>query len=262
MSMVFLNFASLSNLRKPVFVSWHAQHVNAATVRYKDMSSSWGKTKEAATGDLSLWKHAMRPHPIFRPCSSTGKVLPWNSDLKKTQGKHLEGCELNKSFIIILKTHEQPRNQEHVTWKWLGSMNHWPQKASCPEEKVDTFAFSRCYRRYQELLEIPGSEVSENCLASFVADNPTHLASAFYTVWVCWRESQQGTAQEVARRYATWILRRVYHGLSLDFCQALGFQTCTPVRPVLRLLFWRPKMGNIVGWGVQAQMSCGKPLWL
>ena len=51
-------------------------------------------------------------------------------------------------------------------------MNRWPQKASCPEEKVDTFAFSRCYCRYQDLLEIPGSEVSENCLVSFVADNP------------------------------------------------------------------------------------------
>ena len=76
---------------------------------------------------------------------------------------------------------------------------------------------------------------------------PTHLASAFYKVLVCWRESQQGTAQEVARRYATWILRRVYHGLSSDFCQALGFQTCLerPVRPVLRLLFWRPKMGRV-----------------
>ena len=84
MSRVFLNFASLSNLRKPLFVSWHAQHVNAATGRYKDMSSSWGKTKEAATGDLSLWKHNEAP-PHFQTCSSTGKVLPWNSDLKPTR---------------------------------------------------------------------------------------------------------------------------------------------------------------------------------
>ena len=110
----------------------------------------------------------MRRHPIFRLVPPLEKcfheTVTWSQ-----QGKHLEGCELNKSFK---KTHEQPRNQEHVTWKWLGSMNHWPQKASCPEEKVDTFAFSRCYRRYQDLLEIPGSEVSENCLASFVADNP------------------------------------------------------------------------------------------
>ena len=44
-------------------------------------------------------------------------------------------------------------------------MNHWPQKASCPEEKVDTFAFSRCNRRYQNLCEIPGSEVSSFVLA-------------------------------------------------------------------------------------------------
>ena len=169
MSRVFLNFASLSNLRKPVFVSWHAQHVNAATGRYKDMSSSWGKTKEAATGDLSLWKHAMRRHPIFRLVPPLEKcfheTVTWSQ-----QGKHLESCELNKSFKK--KTHEQPRNQEHVTWKWRGSMNHWPQKASCPEEKADTLALSRCYRRYQDLLEIPGSEVSENCLVSFVADNP------------------------------------------------------------------------------------------
>ena len=56
-------------------------------------------------------------------------------------------------------------------------------------------------------------------------------------------ESQQSTAQEVARNYATWILRRVYHGLSSDFYRALGLQTCRdrPVRPVLKLLFWRPK---------------------
>ena len=49
MSRVFLNFATLSNLRKPLFGSWHAEHVKAATGRYKDMSFSWGKTKEAAT---------------------------------------------------------------------------------------------------------------------------------------------------------------------------------------------------------------------
>jgi len=80
---------------------------------------------------------------------------------------------------------------------------------------------------------------------------PTHLASAactcFRLLGPFHRESQQGTAQDVARRYATWILRRVYRGLSSDFCQALGFQTCLerPVRPVLRLLFWRPKMGRV-----------------
>ena len=80
---------------------------------------------------------------------------------------------------------------------------------------------------------------------------PTHLASAFCTCFRLLgpfhRESQQGTAQEVARRYATWILRRVHRGLSSDFCQALGFQTCLdrPVRPVLRLPFWRPKMVHV-----------------
>ena len=50
---------------------------------------------------------------------------------------------------------------------------------------------------------------------------PTRLASAFYTRFCLLgspfhRESQQSTVQEVARRYATWILRRVYHGLSSD----------------------------------------------
>ena len=97
MSRVFLNFASLSNLRKPLFVSWHAQHVNAATGRYKDMSSSWGKTKEAATGDLSLWKHAMRRHPIFRLVPPLAKCF-YETVTWSQQGKHLEGCELNKSF--------------------------------------------------------------------------------------------------------------------------------------------------------------------
>ena len=78
---------------------------------------------------------------------------------------------------------------------------------------------------------------------------PTH--PAFYTCFgflgPFHRESQQSTAQEVARRYATWILRRVSHGLSSDFCQALGFQTCLdrPVRPVLRLPFRRPKTGRV-----------------
>ena len=97
MSRVFLNFASLSNLRKPLFVSWHAEHVKAATGRYKDMSSSWGKTKEAATFDLSLWKHAMRCHSIFRLVPPLEKcfheTVTWSQ-----QGKHLEGCDLNKSF--------------------------------------------------------------------------------------------------------------------------------------------------------------------
>ena len=147
---------------------------------------------------------------------------------------------------------------------------------------MDTFAFSRCYCQYQNSLEIPGSEVPENCLASFVADSlqqmllsvpklvgdsrvgssrklpgqlrcrqPTRLASAFYTCFRLLgpfhRESEQSTAQEVARGYATWILRRVYHGLSSDFCQALGFQTCLdrPVRPVLRLSYKRPKTGRV-----------------
>ena len=68
-----------------------------ATGRYKDMSSSWGKTKEAATGDLSLWKHAMRRHPIFRLVPPLEKcfheTVTWSQ-----QGKHLEGCDLNKSF--------------------------------------------------------------------------------------------------------------------------------------------------------------------
>ena len=80
---------------------------------------------------------------------------------------------------------------------------------------------------------------------------PTRLASAFYTclrlLGPFHRESQQSTAQEVARGYATWILRRVYHGLSSDFCQALGFQTCLdrPVRPILRLSYKRPKPGRV-----------------
>ena len=76
---------------------------------------------------------------------------------------------------------------------------------------------------------------------------PTHLASAFYTCFRLLgpfhRESEQSIAQEVARGYATWILS----GLSSDFCQALGFQTCLdrPVRPVLRLSHKRPKTGRV-----------------
>ena len=68
------------------------------------------------------------------------------------------------------------------------------------------------------------------------------LASAFCTCFRLLgpfhRESHQSTA-EVARRSATWILRRVYHSLSSDFCQAVGFQTChdRPVRPVVRLSY-------------------------
>ena len=79
---------------------------------------------------------------------------------------------------------------------------------------------------------------------------PTRLASAFYTCFRLMgpfhRESHQSTA-EVARRSATWILRRVYHGLSSDFYQAVGFQTChdRPVRPVLRLSYKRPETGRV-----------------
>ena len=260
MSTVFLNSASLSNLRKPLFVSWHAQHVNAATGRYKDMSSLWGKTKEAATGDLSLWKHAMRRHPIFRLVPPLEKCFHETVTWRK-QGKHLEGCELNKSFIIILKNPRTANKSRTCNMKMAWFYESLTAKS---------FLTRRNLRLQQMLPSVPRL-VGDSRVGSFRklpgqlrCRQPTHLASAFYTVLVCWRESQQGTAKEVARRYATCILRRVYHGLASDFCQALGFQTCLdkPVRPVLRLLFWRPKMGNIVGWGVQAQMSCGKPLWL
>ena len=109
--------------------------------------------------------------------------------------------------------------------------------------------------RVQMLLSVP-KLVGDSRVRSFPklpgqlrCRQPTH--PAFYTCFgflgPFHRESQRGTAQEVARRYATWILRRVSHGLSSDFCQALGFQTCLdrPVRPVLRLPFWRPKTGRV-----------------
>ena len=110
-------------------------------------------------------------------------------------------------------------------------MNHWPQKASCPEEKVDTFAFSRCYRRYQDLLEIPGSEVSENCLASFVADNPRIWLRLSIQFWFVggnhsralrrkWQEGMQlgfwGECIMVYRQISVklWDSRPVLKGLS------------------------------------------------
>ena len=107
-------------------------------------------------------------------------------------------------------------------------------------------------RLQQMLLSVPKVVGSSRKLPGQLrCRQPMHLASAACT---CFRllgpfhwESQQSTAQEVARIYATWILRRVYHGLSSDFYRALGLQTCRdrPVRPVLKLLFWRPKTGRV-----------------
>ena len=68
----------------PLFGSWRAEHVKAATSRYKDMSLSWGKTKEAATmlENCNSWQgwfitleacHKAPPH--FQTSSSAGKVL-------------------------------------------------------------------------------------------------------------------------------------------------------------------------------------------
>ena len=102
--------------------------------------------------------------------------------------------------------------------------------------------------RLQMLLSVPklvgDSRVgSSQKLPQLCCRQPSHLASYLFSfVGTVHRESQQGTAQEVARRYAAWILRRVYRGSSSDSRPVL---IGGPVRPVLRLPFWRPKTGRV-----------------
>ena len=126
---------------------------------------------------------------------------------------------------------------------WLGSMNHWPQKASSPEEKVDTFAF-RCYCQYQNLLEIPGSEVPENCLASFVADNPRIRLSIL--VLVSWDRFTGNHSRALRRKWQEGMQLGFWGGCLMVYRQiSVKLWDSRPALIGLSDLSWDSRSGDL-----------------
>ena len=97
-------------------------------------------------------------------------------------------------------------------------MNHWPQ-----EEKVDTFAFSSCNRRYQNLLEIPGSEISSFVLAHLNVKKTATVSSWIPLVmFVFVLEALKAPWQNV------WVLPMTFTNSSWWAWEELPVVLCSP----------------------------------
>ena len=209
MSRVFLNFATLSNrvnpcsgvnmlsMSKQPQVATKTCHVTCPfrEVKRKKRRRCW----KIATLRLSRSWTGVICHSGSMPWGATpfsDLLLRWKSASIKKWLEANKGrmCML---FIVWIVVNETTHNK-----KTLIDKNIWHEKnRKSRMARVDTFAFSRCYCQYQNSLEIPGSEVPENCLASFVADSPRVWLRLSILFFVCWDRFTGNQSRALRRKW-------------------------------------------------------------